>query len=169
MATGPRYVVKFRRRRLSKTNYKKRFNLLKSGKTRLVLRKSNNYFLSQLINYNPKGDSTIINCSSSELKKYSWKHNFKNRPAAYLTGYLLAKKANDKKIKEVVLDLGFYNLTKGNKIFAFLRGIHDFGGVSFNYDEKIFPSDELLSNVHGKDISKDIEAAKSKIKGDKKK
>ena len=60
MAIGPRYSVKFRRRRLNKTNYQKRLNLLKSKKPRLVLRRSNAFFYSQVIEYNLTGDKTLV-------------------------------------------------------------------------------------------------------------
>ncbi|MGM0388528.1 MAG: 50S ribosomal protein L18, partial [Natrinema limicola] len=41
MATGPRYKVPMRRRREVRTDYHQRLRLLKSGKPRLVARKSN--------------------------------------------------------------------------------------------------------------------------------
>ncbi len=167
MANGPRYSVKFRRRRQNKTNYAKRFNILKSGKPRLVVRKTNQRFIAQIINYSRNGDVTKVNCTSSELIKYGWKHNIKNRPAAYLTGYLLAKKAQKNKINEAVIDFGLYTLTKGNKLFAFIKGVSDFGSLTLNYDQKIFPSDELLSKVSGKDLSKDIDSVKNKINSEK--
>ena len=46
MATGPRYAVKFRRRREGKTDYKKRLNLLKSELPRFIVRISNKYILT---------------------------------------------------------------------------------------------------------------------------
>ena len=116
MATGPRYVVKFRRRRTKKTNYLKRQRLLKSGLSRLVVRRTNTKFISQVVNYFRNGDRTEVNCSSTELKSFGWNEGTKNRAAAYLTGYLTAKKAEDKKIKTVVVDFGLYSITKNNNL-----------------------------------------------------
>ncbi|MBT3583115.1 50S ribosomal protein L18, partial [Candidatus Woesearchaeota archaeon] len=48
MASGPRYTVKFRRRRAGKTNYHNRLALLLSRKPRLVIRKTNKYIICQI-------------------------------------------------------------------------------------------------------------------------
>ena len=122
---------------------------------------------SQIIIYQRNGDKTSLFCSSRELEKYGWKKNFKNRPAAYLTGYLTAKKASSMKIKEIIPDLGRYNLTKGNKIYAFMKGISDFGFFSFNFDEKVFPSEDIIFKVNGQDLLKEVESVKSNIDGAK--
>ncbi|MEM4756409.1 MAG: hypothetical protein QW594_04745, partial [Candidatus Woesearchaeota archaeon] len=49
-------IVAFRRRRSGKTNYTKRLGLLKSGKPRLVVRKTNTAFIVQLVKHQPNGD-----------------------------------------------------------------------------------------------------------------
>lgn len=54
MAHGPRYRVPFRRRREGKTNYHKRLKLLKSKKPRLVVRKTLNHHIAQIVVYDPK-------------------------------------------------------------------------------------------------------------------
>jgi large subunit ribosomal protein L18 len=58
-ATGPNYKVPFKRRRENKTNYYKRFAMLKSGKPRLVIRASNKNLYLQLIEFDKKGDRVI--------------------------------------------------------------------------------------------------------------
>jgi len=47
-AKGPSYVVYYRRRREGKTDYAKRLALVKSGKTRMVVRRSNKGLVIQL-------------------------------------------------------------------------------------------------------------------------
>ena len=51
MTQGPRYHVKPRRRREGKTDYRKRLRLLRSGKVRMVVRKSLKNTQIQLIEY----------------------------------------------------------------------------------------------------------------------
>ncbi len=154
MATGPRYAVKFRRRRLGKTDYTKRLALLKSKLPRLVIRKSNRYIIAQIVETTNKGDKVLASTHSSKLKKLGWKHDCKNLPAAYLTGYMLGKAA---KIKKAVADLGLYTLTKNCRIFAALNGIVD-TGIEVPNSVKV---DE--ARIKGK-YEKDFEAVKSKIK-----
>ncbi|HIQ12923.1 MAG TPA: 50S ribosomal protein L18, partial [Thermoprotei archaeon] len=48
MAKGPKYVVKFRRLRERRTNYKLRFALLKSGKPFFIVRRSLRYIYVSL-------------------------------------------------------------------------------------------------------------------------
>jgi large subunit ribosomal protein L18 len=97
--------MQLKRRRKKKTNYKKRLALLKSEKTRLVIRKSISNISIQFVNFDPKGDKTIVTVISTELKKLGWTKGG-NIPAAYLTGLLAGKRAKEKKIQEAILDLG---------------------------------------------------------------
>jgi large subunit ribosomal protein L18 len=147
MARGPRYVVKFRRRREGKTNYRKRLALLKSKKPRFVFRRTLSKIIGQVIVYEEKGDKTLVATTSEELKKYGWKAGLKNTPAAYLTGLLLGLKAKEKGIEEGVFDLGLYPPTKGNRAFAFLRGLID-SGINIPYSEDKFPSEDRIKGVH---------------------
>jgi len=115
MKNTKRYTVKYRRKREGKTNYKKRLNMLKSGKIRLTIRKSSNQIYAQLIEYNPEGDKILVSCNSKELEKYGWKKTGNNLPTSYLVGLLLGKKGLKKNIKEAILDSGFYGSVKGSK------------------------------------------------------
>lgn len=164
MATGPRYSVKYRRRRNGKTNYGRRLALLKSKKHRLVIRRSNKYIACQIVEYDEKGDKTLAHASSRALKKLGWKHSCLNLPAAYLTGLMISKEAKKLKIEEVVPDTGLYTLTKGNRIYAALKGAID-GGLKINVDPAVLPSPERLAGEHiSKDLSKDFETIKKKLK-----
>lgn len=153
MATGPRFAVKFRRRRIGRTSYSKRLALLKSGAPRLVIRKSNKYITAQIVALASKGDTVLASVHSSALKKLGWAHDCKNLPAAYLTGYLLGKSA---KVKKAIADLGLYTLTKGCRIYAALSGAID-GGLEIPHSE------DIKVEIKGK-LEKDFEAAKAKIK-----
>ncbi len=157
MAEGPRYIVKYKRRRKGLTNYKKRLTLLKSGKMRFVVRKSNNSITCQIVKYNPKGDEVKVSVSSLQLKQYGYKGNTSNIPAAYLTGYLCALKAIKKGIKDAILDTGLYNLTKGCKIYAALKGAVD-GELNIPHDEKVFPKERVIQGYHIEDYAKILKA-----------
>lgn len=167
MAKGPRYAVKFKRRREGKTNYAKRVALLKSNLPRLVVRFSNYMVRGQIIVYDVLGDKTILAVNSSELKNYGWDLCGKNTPAAYLTGYLLGKKALKENIKSVVLDVGLKKITKGNKSFAFAKGAKD-AGLEISIDPSVLPSEERIKGKHiedwlKKDVVKKFEKVKEKI------
>jgi len=65
----------------------------------------------------------------------------------YLTGLLAGKKALDKGIKEGILDIGRYRPSKGNKLFATLKGVVD-AGIQCPHDEEIIPSEERILGKH---------------------
>jgi len=161
-----------KRRREGKTNYKKRLALLKSGKPRLVVRKSLRYIRAQIVEFDPKGDKTIVGVLSKELKKYGWNYSFKNLPAAYLTGLLVGKKALERGIKEAVLDIGLHRATKGAKVFVVAKGAID-AGLKVPLGEGILPSEERIRGEHianylekFKNIKEDFEKIKQKILGE---
>ena len=95
------YNLKFKRKRLGKTDYKKRLKFLLANKPRLVIRRSIKNILAQIVEYNEKGDKIIVSCHSSELKKYGWDGNKGNLPSAYLVGLLTGNKAKNKKTKVI--------------------------------------------------------------------
>ncbi|WP_159899704.1 50S ribosomal protein L18 [Salinirussus salinus] len=127
MATGPRYTVPLRRRREGRTNYHQRLRLLKSGKPRLVARKSNQHVRAQLVTTGPQGDNTIASAVSSDLEEYGWEAPTGNMPAAYLTGLLAGKRAIEAGLEEAVLDIGLNSPTPGSKVFAVQEGAIDAG------------------------------------------
>ena len=147
MAKSGRYKVPMRRRREGKTDYRRRLALLKSGKVRLVVRKTNRYIIAQFVEYNPEGDRVLCHAYSKELDRYGWKHSKKNIPAAYLTGYLAGLRAVNKGITSAILDIGRHPSTKESRIYAVLKGALD-AGVDIPHGEEILPSEERIRGEH---------------------
>ena len=147
MKLKPTYKMQFKRRRLGKTNYKKRLSLLKSKKPRLVVRKSLNYIRAQIVEFDKAGDKTLAYVSSKDLKKLGWQFACDNLPAAYLTGLMVGKKAVEKGIKEAIVDMGLYSSTKGNKIYAVVAGARN-GGLNVSINETIIPSEDRIKGLH---------------------
>lgn len=148
MAQGPRYKVPFRRRREGKTDYRKRLKLLLSGKLRLVIRKTLNNIICQIVEYDPKGDRVLITVHSKVLaKKFGWKAYRGNIPTAYLTGLVLGYEALKRNIKEAILDLGRQVPFKGGRLFAALKGCID-AGLKVPHGDGIFPSEERIRGEH---------------------
>jgi len=116
-----------RRRREVRTDYHQRLRLLKSGKPRLVARKSNKHVTAQLVVTGPDGDETIASAHSSDLAEYGWEAPTGNLPAAYLTGLLAGVRAQDSDAEAAVLDIGLNSATPGSKVFAIQEGAIDAG------------------------------------------
>lgn len=168
MRQGPRYHVKTRRHRDGRTDYRKRLRLLKSRKIRIVVRKSLKNIRVQFVEYNLDGDKIITSAIAKELiNNYNWKFSTATIPAAYLTGLLAGKKANDKGIKEGVLDIGRYRPTSGNKVFAALKGVLD-AGIDCPHDNSKIPSEDRILGKHlNKEMTPLVNEIKIKITGDK--
>jgi large subunit ribosomal protein L18 len=116
-----------RRRREARTDYHQRLRLLKSGKPRLVARKSNSHVRAQLVETDPNGDRTVASATSEELEEFGWEAPTGNMPAAYLTGLLAGLRALDTGLGEAVLDIGLNSPTPGSKVFAVQEGAIDAG------------------------------------------
>ncbi|MCC5994054.1 MAG: 50S ribosomal protein L18 [Candidatus Aenigmarchaeota archaeon] len=160
---SPTYRIHFRRRREGKTNYRKRLKLLLSGKPRLVYRKTLKYIIGQIIEFDKKGDKTLVGITSKILQKYGWKFACDNTPASYLTGYLLGKMALFKGIKEAILDIGLYTSTKGGRMYAFAKGAID-AGLSVPCSEEMFPSEDRIKGLHiSEEVAKNFEEVKKNI------
>jgi large subunit ribosomal protein L18 len=160
---SPTYRIHFRRRREGKTNYGKRLKLLLSEKPRLVYRKTLKYIIGQIINFDKKGDVTLVGITSKILKKYGWKFACDNTPASYLTGYLLGKMALSKGIKEAVLDIGLYTSTKGGRMYAFAKGAID-AGLNVPCSEEMFPREDRIKGLHiSEEVAKNFEEVKKNI------
>lgn len=147
MAKGPKYIVDYRRTRKGKTDYKRRLNLLKSGKPRLIIRKTGKHMIAQLIRYSADGDLILAGVSTQNLIKNGWKHSTSNIPAAYLTGVLIGRKAVDAKVEYAIVDLGRESLVKGGRLYAVVKGAVD-AGLKLPVDETVFPTDERLTGEH---------------------
>ncbi|MDG6220520.1 MAG: 50S ribosomal protein L18 [Candidatus Thermoplasmatota archaeon] len=147
MSQGPRYRVPFRRRKEGKTNFVRRRNLLLSEKTRVVVRRSSRYIRVQFVNYDEKGDQVIATAFSRELPQYGWEGSGKSIPAAYLTGYLAAKRAAKSGLEEAVMDIGLHNPHPKGRIFSALKGVTD-AGIEVPHNESILPEDDRLGGAH---------------------
>jgi len=159
------YGLGFKRKRIGKTNYKKRLKLLLSNKPRLVIRKSINNVLAQVVQYDAKGDKVIVSAHSSELKKYGWDSSKKNLCAAYLVGLLIGGKAKKKDIKEVIVDIGLQKSVKGSKIYSLIKGCVD-KGLIVPCSKEIFPSEDRIKGKHIKDFDTNkFEEIKKKLMG----
>ncbi|MCH8908681.1 MAG: 50S ribosomal protein L18 [Candidatus Heimdallarchaeota archaeon] len=163
MAKGPTYRVKLRRRREGKTNYYKRRELLKSGETRAIIRRSTKNIRVQLVESLSNGDKTLVASSSLELSEYGWKLSGGNIPASYLTGYLAGKRAIKAGNKTAILDLGLQRSTTGSRIYAALKGMID-AGVDISANEKIFPTEDVLQGAHIATIAKAVKAVNDDFK-----
>ncbi len=167
MADSSNYNVTFRRRRDQKTDYKQRLKLLKSGKPRAVVRITNNHTRAHISTYKQDGDENSAQTLSKELEEYGWENHTGNIPAAYLTGFLTAKKAE---VNEAVLDTGLKETKKGGRVFAAIKGMKD-AGLNVPAGEEMLPSNERVNGEHikemtGKNVPENVEEVKENIEGE---
>ncbi len=156
-----------KRRQERKTNYHTRLKLLKSEIPRIVFRKTNSYLIVQYILSEDAQDSINFGLTSKALLKYGWPENFKGSlksiPAAYLTGYLVAKKIIKNNLDKPIVDFGMQRTLHKTKLFSFLKGLID-GGIDISCKEEAFPEEERISGKNLKeDFSKYLEKIKSNI------
>ncbi|MES1918613.1 ribosomal protein L5 [Bonamia ostreae] len=171
-----RFVVKYKRRRQCKTNYRKRARLVaqyknkyETNKYRLVVRKTNRDIICQITSSDLSGDKCLVSAYSHELKRYGVPCGLKNYPAAYCTGMLLAKRLYAKLKKEVesvaevngefylddesgafraFLDTGLARCSTGANIFGVLKGAVD-GGLNVPHNTRRFPGSTFEKNDDG--------------------
>ncbi|MEK6928055.1 MAG: 50S ribosomal protein L18 [Nanoarchaeota archaeon] len=136
-----------RRRHECKTDFRSRLELLKSGKPRLVIRKTNRYIIAQIVHSTSAQDSIMFGASSKDLLTKGWPQelagSLKSIPAAYLTGFLIAKLAKAK-VKEAILDLGMQRSQPKTRLFAALKGAID-GGLLIPHSEEALPAYSEIS------------------------
>lgn len=147
MAHGPKYGVRFRRVREGKTRPSKRLKLVKSGKPRLVVRRFANNIIVQIVNFTPEGDKTLASATSADLRRLGWKGHGGNVPAAYLVGYLAAKRALAEGVGDAILDAGFATPIMGSAPFAALKGAVD-AGLGIPHSDVAFPSEDRIRGEH---------------------
>jgi large subunit ribosomal protein L18 len=152
------------RRRANKTDYNARLKLLKSGKKRIVVRKTNKYVIVQLIESNEAKDKVLIGISSKDLLEHGWdkknEGSLKSVPACYLAGLLLGAKMD--KSKEIpVIDLGMIRNVKKGRIYAVINGLVD-AGVKIKHKKETFPDERRLKGEHLKNKI-DFETIKKNI------
>ncbi|MEM2948374.1 MAG: 50S ribosomal protein L18 [Candidatus Anstonellales archaeon] len=150
-AKGPRYVVPFRRRRIGRTRYKKRFALLRSSKPRFVVRKKNRDVIVQIVDFGYEGDRVLVTVNGKTIaKQFNWPSR-RNMPTAYLIGLYAAKLAKQKGVTEAVPDIGLHSPTKGSIVFGAIKGAID-GGLKMNMNMEISP--ERISGKHVAEYAK---------------
>ncbi len=139
-----------RQRRLdAKTDYKARLALLKSGRPRLVVRKTNRYMIAQIVESSIAQDKILVGVTSKDLLQNGWPKekigSLKSLPACYLTGMLLGRKAKGK-ISEAILDLGMNRNIQKSRIYSVLKGVVD-AGLKVPHSEKSLPNtEEIIRN-----------------------
>ena len=152
-----------RRRRECKTDYGLRMGLLKSSLPRITIRKTNKYFIVQVIESSEAQDKVTFGTTSKDLLEYGWDvkaaGSLKSISAGYLTGILAAKKIGT---GEFIIDLGMAISHKGGRMFSVIAGLID-GGLKIRANEKVFPPKERLMGEHLDAKVKDI-VAKVKAK-----
>ena len=142
-----------RRRRLeAKTDYKARLELLKSGKPRVIIRKTNKYITVQVVTSTLAQDAIVFGTSSKILLTKGWPEaqagSLKSLAAAYLTGLVVGKQVKSK-IHEVIVDLGMHRNIQKSRIYAVVKGLVD-AGLNVAHDPKVLPTDkdfERATNV----------------------
>jgi large subunit ribosomal protein L18 len=155
-----------RRRKENKTDYGKRIKLLKSGKPRVVFRKSNKYVLAQYVVSKEAQDKIIMSVNSKDLMKFGWpkeaEGSLKSVPASYLTGYLIGKKILKDKLETPIIDFGMSRTEWKTKVYGFLKGIID-SGIKISCKEEAFPEEERIKGTKLKNKI-NFEEIKGKIK-----
>jgi large subunit ribosomal protein L18 len=154
MSKNKTYTVKFRRKREGKTDYKKRIKYISSGKTRIVIRVSNNNIKVQAINFGENGDLVLGATNSLDLKKFGWKSSTNNLSSAYLTGFLFGNNLRSK-ISEGIIDAGLKTIRKNTKLSAVIKGIID-SGLKVPCSEEIFPLEEKINGKITSEYSKKL-------------
>ena len=142
-----------RRRRENRTDYKARRILLVSGLPRIVIRRTNKYFILQAVESHEAQDKIIASINSKELLKNGWDEkkagSLKSISAGYLTGILFAKKLIGMKLGKTkyIVDLGMARTDKGGRVFGVLAGLVE-GGLNIPANNKVFPSEDRLMGEH---------------------
>src|SRR3989338_1023369 len=165
-----------RRRKEFKTDYKKRFALLKSGLPRVIFRKTNKYLIVQYVKSDNAQDKILLGIDSKVLLKYGWpkEESIKSIPAAYLTGYLFGKKILLKKLEgspegtavssfeesslgegspessfeeKPIIDFGMARVLHKTGVYAFILGLID-SGIKIECKKESFPEESRIKGNH---------------------
>lgn len=155
--------IRKRRRREGKTNYSTRIKMLKSGKPRAIFRISERYLLAQYATSNEAQDKIEMNVSSKELLKFGWPKStsIKNIGAAYLLGFLFAKRILKNKMENPIVDFGMQRTLHKTRVFGFIRGLTE-GGLRIDCKKEALPPEERINGEHLK-IKVDVEKIKAGI------
>lgn len=161
------FSAQYRRRRQGKTNYHKRLKMLQSGKTRLVIRRSNTGMVCQFVAYEATGDKVLAQATAKDVKAAGLTTTSgKSLPASYLTGYIAGVRAKKAGITDAIVDIGLQTATKGNRLFAAVKGALD-AGIAIPVSDDVLPAQERLEGKHIADhrnVTINIAAIKQKVK-----
>jgi len=141
-------------------------NKYDSKKYRLIVRRTNSKFITQIIFSTMTGDRVLCSADSTELRQFGLKAGLTNYASAYATGLLLARRLlkqvglndlykatsdvngeyfnvdddvdDDKRPFKALLDVGLQRTTTGARIFGVLKGACD-GGINVPHKTKRFP------------------------------
>jgi large subunit ribosomal protein L18 len=142
-----------------------RAKLLRSGKPRVVVRKTLNQTIVQFVAADAAGDRVLATAQSLELKEHGWSVGTGNLPAAYLTGYLAGRRASAQGLKEAVLDIGGQRPSPGGRLFAALQGLLD-SGVMVPHSPDVLPAKDRVRGAHiGAEIAQLVDNVKAKLEG----
>ena len=166
MAHGKSQRLKFKRRRIGETDYRRRMKLLRGGELRAVVRISNTQTTCQLIEFDSGGDNVLSSINGKTLvDKYDWPLDLsrKSVPASYLTGFALGKSALATGHESAILDIGLSASSSGSRVFAALRGMVEVG-LEIPHGEDILPDDDRINGAHiGDSIVKSVEKTRASI------
>jgi large subunit ribosomal protein L18 len=146
MAHTTTFKVSKRRKREGKTNYKKRLTLLLSHKPRLVVRKTHNSVILQIVQYQADGDKILTSAHTKELKAFGYNGHGGNAKAGYLVGYLGGMRAIKNKVDGAILDIGMVSPVRGSSVFAVLLGAID-SGFNVAHNKEILPPAENFRDL----------------------
>jgi len=104
------------------------------------------------------GDKMLASTNSNDLVSFGWRAPSGNIPAAYLTGYLLGKKAVAAGVEKAILDIGMANTTAGARMFATLKGVTD-AGLQIPHEEDVLPSNARIVGEHIAEYAKKLQEA----------
>jgi large subunit ribosomal protein L18 len=141
--------IQKRRRIEHKTDYSRRIKLLKSGKPRIVFRKSNKYLLAQYVESSEAQDKIKFDINSKKLLNFGWpekcKGSLKSIPAAYLLGIMIGKKISQdyKSSQKPIIDFGMNRTIHKTKLYAFIKGVID-SGIEISCKEEAFPEEDRI-------------------------
>ncbi len=159
--------LKYRRRREGKTNYHKRLKLISGHQTRIVIRRSNTGMTVQFVDYEPAGDVVLAQATAVDVRKAGCTHTSgKSIPAAYMTGYIAGLRAKKAGVTGAIADLGMQTSTKGNRLYAALKGAID-AGMEIPVGEDFLPSNDRIEGKHitaHRTVTIDLKAYKEKAR-----
>lgn len=144
-----RTPVILKRRKQGLTDYRRRYKMVKSGESRLVVRLSAKGITVQVVDYNPSGDKVRVSLNQGSLSKNGIEVKGNSTPSAYLLGYMAGLKAKKLSIDRAILDIGRFQLTRGGRISAVAKGFVD-AGCDLPHDESVFPTESRINGEHMK-------------------